>query len=378
VRICNRPGNGGREKRDHNPTHRTKRIHYTEATTGWGTVLQKGSSRNTKQGRERVRRVSNSGRADPHYPKTMRANMFGDNARGHSRCGGRTGDRPHSARTARHPSQSKSRQAARRSSGTREGWGGGPPHDIRGPRESRRGGAGSPRGTRDIMRNGALAIAGHKGMARAALGRPKRPATSCGAGKWCPSRGRSRARQARPGRDGHKLPGSSGGGGIWQTGSYRSATQADDWGHRPIRFQIRSGSPRQGRQSSLPTTRRWRLIIGSRAKKLVWYFQSPAQTILGLRRRFGGSTCSYDATVNGETAKGVGPFARKGSSNGARPDQRQLYVQGRAITVLQRSELDLRASIRRPGKPFEYDPKLDVRDLQPRAARALGTATGIL
>ena len=64
----------------------------------------------------------------------------------------------------------------------------------------------------------------------------RRPATSCGAGTWC----RSRAiRAAKPGRTRHNAW-KTGGGGIWQTGSYDPGDEAHHLGHRQPGSDLRS------------------------------------------------------------------------------------------------------------------------------------------
>ncbi len=151
----------------------------------------------------------------------------------------------------------------------------------------------------------------------------------------------------------------SGGGGIWQTGSYDPTTKLTIWG---------TGNPNPNYDpearpgDNLYTNSAVALDIDT--GKLVWYFQYLPNNSWDYDEI--GVHMLYDTTINGEMRKVVGHFGRNGffysldRSNGSFIKAEQ-YV----------NELNWTKGLDpKTGKPFEYDPKLDVQKYIPEA-RAL-------
>ena len=151
----------------------------------------------------------------------------------------------------------------------------------------------------------------------------------------------------------------TGGGGIWQTGSYDPATRLTIWGTGnpipPYDPQARPGD-------NLYTDSVVALDIDT--GKLVWYFQYTPND--GWDYDEVGVHMLYDANVNGETRKVVGHFGRNGffysldRGNGS-------FIKGTQYV----NDLNWTKGLDpKTGKPVEYDPKLDVQTYV-SAARAL-------
>jgi len=151
----------------------------------------------------------------------------------------------------------------------------------------------------------------------------------------------------------------TGGGSIWQTGSYDPATKLTIWGtgNPTPNFdpQFRPGD-------NLYTNSVVALDIDT--GKLVWYFQYLPNDSWDWDEI--GVHMLYDATVNGESRKVVGHFARNGffyaldRNNGS-------FIKGGQYT----NELNWTKGLDpKTGKPLEYDPSLAVQKYLP-AARPL-------
>jgi len=97
----------------------------------------------------------------------------------------------------------------------------------------------------------------------------------------------------------------TGGGGIWQTGSYDPATRLTIWGTGNPMPQY---DPQARPGDNLYTDSVVALDIDT--GKLVWYFQYTPND--GWDYDEIGVHMLYDATINGETRKVVGHFARNG------------------------------------------------------------------
>ena len=151
----------------------------------------------------------------------------------------------------------------------------------------------------------------------------------------------------------------TGGGGIWQTGSYNPATHL---------YIVGTGNPypiydpqfRPG--DNLYTNSA--IAIDVRTGKLAWHFQYTPNDSWDFDEV--GVHMLYDETIGGRSRKVVGHFARNGfyysldRVNGE-------FLKGEQYV----SDLNWTKGLNpRTGKPLEYDPKLDVQIYNP-VARAL-------
>ena len=151
----------------------------------------------------------------------------------------------------------------------------------------------------------------------------------------------------------------TGGGGVWQTGSYDPVNKLTIWGtgnpvpmYRPAvparrqpLHRLRRRPRRQYRQA--------RLVLPITAERLLDYDEI-------------GIHMLYDTTINGEPRKVVGHFGRNGffytldRTNGS-------FIKGSQYV----NDLNWTKGLDpKTGKPIEYDPKLDVQAYAPEA-RAL-------
>jgi len=151
----------------------------------------------------------------------------------------------------------------------------------------------------------------------------------------------------------------TGGGGIWQTGSYDPATRLTIWG---TGNPIPQYDPQARPGDNLYTDSVVALDVDT--GKLVWYFQYTPND--GWDYDEVGVHMLYDANVNGETRKVVGHFGRNGffysldRGNGS-------FIKGTQYV----NDLNWTKGLDpKTGKPVEYDPKLDVQTYV-AAARAL-------
>jgi alcohol dehydrogenase (cytochrome c) len=153
----------------------------------------------------------------------------------------------------------------------------------------------------------------------------------------------------------------TGGGGIWQTGSYDPATRLTIWGTgNPIPQMDPEARP----GDNLYTNSVVALDIDT--GKLAWYFQYTPND--GWDYDEIGVHMLYDAVVNGETRKMVGHFARNGffyeldRGNGS-------FIRGAQYV----NDLNWTKGLDpKTGKPVEYDPKLDVQKYVPEARQLRG------
>ena len=151
----------------------------------------------------------------------------------------------------------------------------------------------------------------------------------------------------------------TGGGGIWQTGSYDPATKL---------YIVGTGNPypiydpqfRPGDNLYTDSV----VALNVDTGKLAWYFQYTPNDSWDYDEV--GVHMLYDTTINGQLRKVVGHFARNGffysldRTNG-RFIKSEKYV----------NDLNWTKGINQAtGKPFEYSPKLDVQTYNPEA-RAL-------
>jgi alcohol dehydrogenase (cytochrome c) len=151
----------------------------------------------------------------------------------------------------------------------------------------------------------------------------------------------------------------TGGGGLWQTGSYDPATKLTIWGTgNPVPIydpQFRPGD-------NLYTNSA--VAVNVDTGKLAWHFQYTPNDSWDFDEV--GVHMLYDETIGGRSRKVVGHFARNGfyysldRVNGE-------FLRGEQYV----SDLNWTKGLNpRTGKPLEYDPKLDVQIYNP-VARAL-------
>jgi len=151
----------------------------------------------------------------------------------------------------------------------------------------------------------------------------------------------------------------TGGGGIWQTGSYDPATRLTIWGTgNPVPMFDPQGRP----GDNLYTDSAVALNIDT--GKLAWYFQYTPNDDWDYDEI--GVHMLYDLVLDGRPRKVVGHFGRNGffysldRTNGK-------FIKGAQYV----NDLNWTKGLNpETGKPIDYDPKLDVQIYNP-AARAL-------
>jgi len=151
----------------------------------------------------------------------------------------------------------------------------------------------------------------------------------------------------------------TGGGCIWQTGSYDPATKLTIWGTgNPVPIYDPQARPGDNLYTNSV------VALNVDTGKLAWYFQYTPNDSWDFDEI--GVHMLYDESINGAARKVVGHFARNGffytldRTNGE-------FLRGTKYV----NELTWTKGLNpRTGKPLEYDPKLDVQIYDP-AARAL-------
>lgn len=151
----------------------------------------------------------------------------------------------------------------------------------------------------------------------------------------------------------------TGGGGIWQTGSYDPATRLTIWG---TGNPVPQYDPQARPGDNLYTNSAVALNIDT--GKLVWHFQYTPNDSWDYDEV--GVHMLYDTTIGGQTRKVVSHFGRNGFFYSL--DR----TNGRFIKAAQYvNDLNWTKGIDpESGKPVEYNPKLDVQIYNP-VARAL-------
>jgi alcohol dehydrogenase (cytochrome c) len=151
----------------------------------------------------------------------------------------------------------------------------------------------------------------------------------------------------------------TGGGGIWQTGSYDPVTRLTYWG---TGNPVPQYDPQSRPGDNLYTDCVVALNIDT--GKLVWYFQYTPNDSWDYDEV--GVHMLYDETINGRMRKVVSHFARNGffysldRVNGS-------FIKGEKYV----NDLNWTKGLNQEtGKPIEYNPKLDVQVYNP-VARAL-------
>ena len=151
----------------------------------------------------------------------------------------------------------------------------------------------------------------------------------------------------------------TGGGGLWQTGSYDPATKLTIWGTgNPVPIYDPQARPGDNLYTNSV------VAVNVDSGKLAWYFQYTPNDSWDFDEV--GVHMLYDETMDGRTRKIVGHFARNGfyysldRTNGE-------FLRGMQYV----SDLTWTKGLNpRTGKPLDYDPKLDVQIYNPEA-RAL-------
>jgi len=151
----------------------------------------------------------------------------------------------------------------------------------------------------------------------------------------------------------------TGGGGLWQTGSYDPATKLTIWGTgNPVPIYDPQARPGDNLYSNAV------VALNVETGKLAWYFQYTPNDSWDFDEV--GVHMLYDETIDGRTRKIVGHFARNGfyysldRTNGE-------FLKGAQYV----NDLNWTKGLNpRTGKPLDYDPNLDVQIYNP-AARAL-------
>ncbi|HEY7300969.1 MAG TPA: PQQ-binding-like beta-propeller repeat protein [Xanthobacteraceae bacterium] len=158
----------------------------------------------------------------------------------------------------------------------------------------------------------------------------------------------------------------TGGGGLWQTGSYDPETKLTIWGTGNP-YPLYDPEARPG--DNLYTNSAVALDINT--GKLVWYFQYTPNDSWDYDEI--GVHLLYDETINGEKRKVVGHFGRNGffysldRVNGS-------FIKGGQYT----NELNWTKGLDpKTGKPLEYDPRLDLQRYVTEA-RALRADRGVM
>jgi alcohol dehydrogenase (cytochrome c) len=151
----------------------------------------------------------------------------------------------------------------------------------------------------------------------------------------------------------------TGGGGLWQTGSYDPETKLTIWG---TGNPIPQYDPQARPGDNLYTNSVVALNVDT--GKLAWYFQYTPNDSWDYDEV--GIHMLYDTTLNGQSRKVVSHFARNGffysldRTNGT-------FIRGAQYV----NDLNWTKGLNpRTGKPLEYDPKLEVQTYNPEA-RAL-------
>ena len=155
----------------------------------------------------------------------------------------------------------------------------------------------------------------------------------------------------------------TGGGGLWQTGSYDPASKLTIWG---TGNPVPQYDPQSRPGDNLYTNTAVALDIET--GKLVWYYQYTPNESWDYDEN--GIHLLYDSIVNGEPRKVVGHFARNGFFYTLDRTNGSFIKGGQYVNDLNWTKgLDPKT-----GKPIEYDPKLDVQTYVPetRALRGDG------
>jgi alcohol dehydrogenase (cytochrome c) len=151
----------------------------------------------------------------------------------------------------------------------------------------------------------------------------------------------------------------TGGGGLWQTGSYDPSTKLTIWGTgNPVPIYDPQARPGDNLYTNSV------VAVNVDTGKLDWYFQYTPNDSWDFDEV--GVHMLYDTTINGRSRKIVGHFARNGFYYSLDRTNGEFLRGGQYV-----NDLNWTKGLNpRTGKPLDYDPKLDVQVYNP-AARAL-------
>jgi alcohol dehydrogenase (cytochrome c) len=153
----------------------------------------------------------------------------------------------------------------------------------------------------------------------------------------------------------------SGGGGLWQTGSYDPATRLTIWG---TGNPVPQYDPQSRPGDNLYTNSAVALDVET--GNLAWYYQYTPNDSWDYDEN--GIHLLYDTTINGENRKVVGHFGRNGFFYTLDRANGSFIKGGQYVNDLNWTKgLDPKT-----GKPIEYDPKLDVQAYVPEARSLRG------
>jgi len=151
----------------------------------------------------------------------------------------------------------------------------------------------------------------------------------------------------------------TGGGGLWQVGSYDPATKLTIWGTgNPVPIYDPQARPGDNLYTNSV------VAVDVATGKLAWYFQYTPNDSWDFDEV--GVHMLYDTTINGRSRKIVGHFARNGFYYSIDRTNGEFLRGGQYVNDLNWTK----GLNTKTGKPLDYDPKLDVQIYNP-AARAL-------
>ena len=151
----------------------------------------------------------------------------------------------------------------------------------------------------------------------------------------------------------------TGGGGLWQTGSYDPSTKLTIWGTgNPVPIYDPQARPGDNLYTNSV------VALNVDTGQLAWYFQYTPNDSWDFDEV--GIHMLYDTTINGRSRKVVSHFARNGFFYSLDRTNGEFLKGGQYV-----NDLNWTKGLNpRTGKPLDYDPKLDVQIYNP-AARAL-------
>src|SRR3989441_7105777 len=153
----------------------------------------------------------------------------------------------------------------------------------------------------------------------------------------------------------------TGGGGLWQTGSYDPATKLTILGTvNPVPIYDPQARPGDNLYTNSV------VAVNTHTGRPAWYFQYTPKQSWDFHQV--GLHMLYDITINGETRKAVGHFGRNGFFYTLDRNNGSFIKGGQYVNELNWTKgLDPKT-----GKPLEYDPKLDVQKYAPEARQMRG------
>ena len=156
----------------------------------------------------------------------------------------------------------------------------------------------------------------------------------------------------------------TGGGGLWQTGSYDPATKLTIWG---TGNPVPQYDPQARPGDNLYTNTAVALNVDT--GKLAWHFQYTPNDSWDYDEV--GVHMLYDTTIDGQSRKVVGHFGRNGFFYSLDRTTGKFIKGGQYV-----NDLNWTKGLNpKTGMPLEYDPKLDVQIYNPEARALRGDGT---